>query len=283
MKIGVSAFAWTSRFEESHLRLLPALKKMGLDGVEIPMIDPEALPVRAIRDAFESNELECTVCCILPNAVNPISPDVAIRRESIRHLTACVEACAAMGSQLLAGPLYAPIGYLPEHRPTEDEWRWAVEVFQGIKKVLDATGVNVAIEPVNRSETFFLRTAREARHLCEAIGNPRVGVNIDTFHANIEEQRIPDAILELGPHLKHIHASENDRGLLGRGHVPFAEIVDALKTVQYSGYLMIEGFGYDPDEAIAPGKLWADIEVSPERLASEGLAFLRGLVDRDAA
>jgi D-psicose/D-tagatose/L-ribulose 3-epimerase len=282
MKIGVSAFAWTSRFEESHLRLLPLLKDMGFDGVEIPMFSPEALPVRAIGDAFKTNGLECTVCCILPQAINPISPDAAIRHESIHHLTACVEACAAMGSKLLAGPIYAPIGYLPEHRPTENEWRWAVEVFQSIEKVLNETGVTVAIEPVNRSETFFLRTARESRILCEAIGNRRIGVNIDTFHANIEEQNIPVAILELGSHLKHIHVSENDRGLLGLGHVPFAEIIDALKTSKYNGYLMIEGFGYDPDEEIAPGKLWADVKVSPERLAEEGLAFLRSLVCKDA-
>jgi len=278
MKIGVSAFAWTSRFEESHLRLLPTIKEMGFDGIEIPMFSPEALPIRAIRDAFESNDLECTVCCILPQGINPISPDTEIRHESIDHLTACVEACAGIGSKLLAGPVYAPIGYLPEHRPTEEEWHWAVEAFQGIEKVLDETGVTVAIEPVNRSETFFLRTARATRLLCEAIGNPRIGVNIDTFHANIEEQDIPGAIIELGSHLKHIHASENDRSLLGRGHVPFAEMIDALKSSKYSGYLMIEGFGYDPDEKIGPGRLWADVAVSPERLAAEGLAFLRGLI-----
>jgi len=77
--------------------------------------------------------------------------------------------------------LYAPIGYLPEHRPSHDEWSWAVEAFQSIGDTLDACKVTLSVEPVNRSETFFLRTAKEAKSLCEAVGHPRIGVTIEHF------------------------------------------------------------------------------------------------------
>jgi hypothetical protein len=30
-------------------------------------------------------------------------------------------------------PLFAPIGYLPKHRPTEREWSWAVDTFRDLK------------------------------------------------------------------------------------------------------------------------------------------------------
>jgi D-psicose/D-tagatose/L-ribulose 3-epimerase len=247
---------------------------MGLGGVEIPMFDPSVLPVERIRGAFEAAGLECTVCAILPKPFNPIHPDGAIRKAAIEHLIRCVEGAAAMGAKLLGGPLFAPIGYLPDHRPTRDEWSWAVEAFQSLSGVLDDNDVTLSIEPVNRSETFFLRTAAEAKHLCESIGNKRIGVTIDTFHANIEERNIADAIRSLGPHLKHIHASESDRGLLGLGHVPFAEIVSALDAIGYGGYLMIEGFGYCANERTAPGWLWAPTDVSPEMLAKEGVDYL---------
>jgi D-psicose/D-tagatose/L-ribulose 3-epimerase len=82
----------------------------------------------------------------------------------------------------------------------------------------------------------------------------------------------------LGHHLKHLHASENDRGPLGRGHVPFAGIVSVLKEIGYTGYLMIEGFGYDPKEKNGPGKLWALPDVSPELLASSGAQYLTQLI-----
>lgn len=278
MKIGVSAFAWTAQFQERHLHLVPQVKNMGLDGIEVPMFDPEVLPLQRIRDACQAQDLDCSVCAILPGKFNPISPESSTRRKATEHLARCVKAAAAMGCSMLGGPLFAPIGYLPDHRPTKTEWSWAVGAFLALSETLDKYDINLSIEPVNRSETFFLRTAADAKRLCQEIGNPRIGVTIDTFHANIEEQNIPDAIRSLGPHIQHIHASENERGPLGRGHVPFPEIVSALKAIGYRGYLMIEGFGYDATEESAPGYLWAQKDVSPEFLAGESHKYLRRLL-----
>ncbi len=279
MKLGVSAFAWTAKFGWSHLRLVPLIKEMGFSGFEIAMFDPADLAVDDIRRAFEASDLECTVCAILPLGVNPISPDATVRKTSVQHLVRCIETASELGAKLLGGPLYAPIGYLPDHRPTKEEWSWAVDAFRSVCDVLDSCDVTISIEPVNRSETFFVRTAREASSLCEAIGHPRFGVTIDTFHANIEERDIPEALTSIGPHLKHIHASENDRGLLGKGHVDFPGIVAALKKIGYNGYLMIEGFGYSPQEIDAPGALWADTSVSPEEIASTGARFLNQILN----
>lgn len=278
MKVGVSSFAWTTKLDQTHLDMLPKIKETGLDGFEISMFDPAVLPVAEIRRAFESSGLECTVCAILPVGINPISPDEAVRQNSRQHLVRCVETAADCGATLIGGPLYAPIGYLPPRRPTHDEWFWAVEAFQSLGEVLDANQVTLSIEPVNRSETSFLRTAAEARHLCEAVGHPRIGVTIDTFHANIEERNIANAIHSLGSHLKHVHASENDRGLLGHGHVDFPAVVTALKSIGYNGFVMIESFGYAPGDESAPGFLWADVNVSPENLARKGVEYLRTLM-----
>lgn len=278
MKIGISAFAWTSNFKPSHLKLLPAMKELGLHGVEIPMFDPAKLPIESIREAFVKNQLECTVCAILPAGINPISPHRETRQRAIEHLERCIQTATAMGAKLLGGPLFAPIGYLPEHRATEDEWSRAVEVFEALEDVLAATNLPISIEPVNRSETFFVRTAEEAARLCSLIGDPHIGVTIDTFHANIEERSICGAIRSLGPNLSHIHASENDRGPLGRGHMPFPEIISTLRKMDYEGYVMIEGFGYTADEKESPGYLWAYRDVSPERLALESYQYLTGLM-----
>ncbi|MGO9323667.1 MAG: sugar phosphate isomerase/epimerase family protein [Terracidiphilus sp.] len=278
MKIGISAFAWTAEFDLQHLKLLPWIKEIGLSGIEIPMFDPANLPIVEIRKACEENGLETTVCAILPGGINPISPDVALRQKSCEHLRRCLDASANLGAKLLGGPLYAPIGYLPGHRPHKDEWLWAIEAFQAVGPLLDSYQMTLSIEPVNRSETFFLRTAVEAKLLCDAIGHSRIGATIDTFHANIEEKSISQAVRLLGPHLKHIHASENDRGLLGEGHVDFATIVDALLGCGYDGYLMIEGFGFNPKETSAPGFLWADTGISPEALAREGMGHLNAIL-----
>lgn len=278
MKIGVSAFAWTTKVDEAHLDILAAIREHGLGGCEIPMFDPAALDAAMIRRAFERNELECTVCAILPAGLNPISPDASVRQSALAHLLRCVATCAELGAHTIGGPLYAPIGYLPGRRRTQDELAWAVECFQALGDALDAHRITLAIEPVNRSESFFLTTAAEASAFCDAVGHPRIGVLIDTFHANIEEKNTADAVRSLGKRLRHLHMSENDRGLLGSGHVDFPAIVAALQETKYDGYLMIEGFGYSTDEANTLGALWADREVSPEDIAFKGAAYLRGLI-----
>lgn len=278
MKIGVSAFAWTTKFQQRHLGLLPQLREHGFDGFEIPMFDPADIETLELRRAFESSGLECTVCAILSDGINPISPDAAVRKRSLVYLQRCIETAAEAGAHLIAGPLFAPIGYLPGRRRTEDEWNWAVECFQALGGALDAHEMTMAIEPVNRSESFFLNTSAEAKALCEAVNHPRVGVTIDTFHANIEEKDIAGAAKSLGKRLTHVHASENDRGLLGSGHVDFAGIVAALREIEYDGFLMIEGFGYSESEPGSLGALYGDLAVSPEDVAYQGASYLCSLL-----
>jgi D-psicose/D-tagatose/L-ribulose 3-epimerase len=278
MKIGVSAFAWTTKLNQSHLDRFPAIREHGIEAFEIPMFDPAALNAPELRRAFEASGLECTVCAILPAGINPISADAADRKRAQAHLVQCVETAAEVGAHRIGGPLYAPIGYLPGRRRTRDEWSWAVECFQALAAVLERNQMTLGIEPVNRSESFFINTAAEANALCDEIADPRIGVLIDTFHANIEEKNIAAAVRSAGSRLKHLHASENDRGLLGSGHVDFPGIVSALKEISFDGYLMIEGFGYSAAEQNSLGALWGDLNVSPEDIAYRGAAYLRGLL-----
>lgn len=278
MKIGVSAFAWTKKLRSKHLELLPMLREHGIEGFEVPMFDPADLATLQLRKVFESSGMECTVCAILPSRANPISEDVAERKCATEHLRQCVAVAAEAGAKLIGGPVYAPIGYHIDRRCTEDEWQRAVECLQSLGPVLDEYDMTLSIEPVNRSESLFLNTGAEAKALCEAVGHARVGVTIDTFHANIEEKNIASSVRLLGARLKHIHASENDRGLLGSGHVDFPAIVGALRSIGYEGFLMIEGFGWLASEPDSLGALYGDPLVSPGEMAFQGAKYLRALL-----
>ena len=278
MKIGVSAFAWATEFTSAHLSLLSSIREHGLEGFEIPMFDPANLDARLIRRTFEANALECTVCAILPPGINPISSDESTRRKAHRHLVRCIETSAEMGAALVGGPVYAPIGYLPGRRRDQEEWKWAVDCIQELGEVLDRHAITLSIEPVNRSETFLIRTAEEAGAFCDAVAHPRVGVTVDTFHANIEEKSISRSIASLGRRLKHVHISENDRGIPGAGHIDFAAVLAALREQKYDGYLMIEGFGFSAKEPASIGAIWGDPDTSPEDVAFKGADYLRLLL-----
>ncbi len=280
MKLGVSAFAWTTEFTTAHLPLLDFVKRLGYDGLEIPVFNPAAVPARELRRGFESAGLECTVCAILPGEVNPISGDAGVRRQARGHLLRLLDLAVELGATRVGGPLYAPIGYLPARRRNEDEWRWAVECFAGITHEVESRGISLAIEPVNRAESHFLCTAAESVKFCDAVGSPAIGILLDTFHANIEEKQVAAAMTTAGARLMHVHMSENDRSLVGSGHIDFPAVVRALAAIHYEGYLMVEGFGFSEAPENKLGARWAEKHVSPEMIAAEGIDHLRKLLAR---
>jgi len=278
MKFAVNALIWTTAFDQRSFSLLPNLRKCGFDGFEVPVFHPSRVPSKQIREALSANDLECTVCAILPTGMNPISDDANVRRQTCHHLVDTIKVTADLGGTIMGGPVYAPVGHLPGRRRTSDEWRWAVECFQSLGETLHANGITLALEPLNRFETYFLNTAADAVKLCSEIGHSRIGVLLDTFHTNIEEKDVAAAFLNTGNKLKHVHACENDRGIPGTGHVDFAGIAAALRKVDYQGWITIESFGYSHAELAAAAAIWRDLAPTPEAVALDGLPFLRNVI-----
>jgi D-psicose/D-tagatose/L-ribulose 3-epimerase len=278
MKLGVNTFIWSAEFTPAQLDLLPRIREHGFDGVEVPMFDPAGFPAAELREAVAANGLECTVCSIIPPGRSLISEDPEVRRRTRQHLHDSIEVTAEAGARLIDGPLYSPVGYLPGRRRTPDEWKWAIDGYRSVTATLEACGVTLAIEPLNRFETYFLNTASDAAALCDAVGHPRVGVAFDTFHANIEEKNLAGACRLLGAHLKHVQISENDRGTPGSGHIAWAQLLRALGDLGYDGWLTIESFGPSLGAFSAAVAIWRDIEPSPESIAFDGIEFLRRML-----
>ena len=275
MKFGVNTFIWSESFDRSNLPLLPRVKSWGFDGVEVPLFDPSAFAAKDIRSGVEENGLECTVCSVLVEGLSLISDDANVRRKTVAHMKDSIKASAEAGARVIAGPLYCPVGFLPGRRRTSDEWRRAVEGHQALGDTLASHGVTMAIEPLNRFETYFLNTAADAVRLAAEIGHPQVGVLFDTFHANIEEKDIGAGYRTIGKHLKHVHTCENDRGIPGSGHVEWPGVFRALREIGYDGWLTIESFGFALPQLSAAAAIWRDIEPTPESIAIEGVKFLK--------
>jgi len=271
MKFGVNTFIWTAAFDDSHFSLLPAIKAAGFDGVELPLINPDQVNAGAIRRAMSANALECNFCSVIPSGLSAISDDPEVRRKTRAHLETCIQVAADAGGRLIAGPIYSPVGYLPGRRRNDEEWKRAVECYQS----LGSHGVGLAIEPLNRFETYFLNTAADAAALCDAVDRPEIGVLFDTFHANIEEKDVASACRSLGRHLKHVHTCENDRGTPGTGHVDWAALFNVLRELKYDGWLTIESFGFALGELSAAASIWRDLAPTPESIAYDGVKFLK--------
>ncbi len=275
MKFGVNTFIWSATYDQAVEDLLPRIKEKGFDGIEVPLFRAADFPGARLRRAAEASDLECNACAVLVDGLSLITDDAGIRRRTISHLRDLIHTAAEANIRLLAGPLYSPVGYLPGRRRTADEWKWAVEGHQALGDTLAANNVTIAIEPLNRFETFFLNTAADAAALAEQINHPNVGILFDTFHANIEEKDIAAGYRTVGKHLKHVHTCENDRGIPGSGHVEWASVFQALRDMKYDGWLTIESFGFALGDLSSAAAIWRDIEATPESIAFEGVKFVK--------
>jgi D-psicose/D-tagatose/L-ribulose 3-epimerase len=272
MKYGINTLLWTAGFNESHLDLLPKIKAMGFDGVEVARFSVNDCAAGPIRRAIERNQLECIFCSALTGQLSLANEHAAA---ALTFLRDAIHWAAEIGAKTMVGPYCSAVGYLTGRRRSEDEWQRAIDGLRSLTPVLEETGITLAIEPLNRFETFFLNTAADARALCDAVDHPQVGVLFDTFHANIEEKSIRSALVKIGPHLKHVHTCENDRGTPGSGHVAWPELFDSLGRLHYDGWLVIESFGSRVPEIATAACIWRDLAASPEALAEDGLKFLK--------
>ncbi len=280
MKFGVNTMIWSGAYDRQIQGLLPQIKQGGFDGIEFPLFRLEGFNPSAVRSELEDAGLECTVVSIFLPPLSFISEDPGARMKSRQHLKDLISTAAEAGASILAGPLYSPVGYLPGRRRTSDEWKWAVEGYQTLGETLAINHIKLAVEPLNRFETYFLNTAAEAVRLCDEVGDPNIGILFDTFHANIEEKDIAAAIRLLGKRLVHFHSCENDRGIPGSGHVEWASVFQALRDVKYDGWLTIESFGFSIPDISAAAAIWRDIEKTPDSIAFEGVKFLKDSVVR---
>jgi D-psicose/D-tagatose/L-ribulose 3-epimerase len=275
MKFGVNTFIWSAACDQTVSDLLPLIREKGFDGVEVPLFRAADFPAAELRKATEANGLECNACTVLVDGLSLISDDASVRQKTLLHLADLIKVAADANVGVIAGPIYSPVGYLPGRRRTRDEWNWAVEGHQLLGDTLAANKITLAIEPLNRFETFFLNTADDAAALSAAIGHPNVGILFDTFHANIEEKEIAAGLRTVGKHLKHVHTCENDRGIPGHGHIEWDSVFEELRALKYDGWLTIESFGFALGDLSAAAAIWRDIEKTPESIAFDGVRFLR--------
>ena len=275
MKFGVNTLIWSEGFDPSHIKLFEPLKEAGFDGLEFPLFTPNPRPNVEIRRALEQTALECTFCGILPRGFNTISEDPGVRAKSKQYWIDTVRTVAEMGGKILCGPLYSPVGHFAGRRRTSDEWRWAVECFADLGPTLVDYDVTMAIEPLNRYETYFLNTVADTVALCREINHPKVGILFDTYHANIEEKQIGAALEQSGPYLRHVHTCENDRGIPGTGHVEWNTVFPALRKLGYDGWLTIEGFGFSLGALSSAASIWRDLAPTSGAIAFDGVKFLK--------
>lgn len=234
--------------------------------------NPEQYDTKSIRKLMNDHGLSCwgSVTLMLGER-NLLARDEAQRAKSIQYVKDVVRMVKELDGHMVSVVPGTVGKIVPDGRP-EEEWKWAVEAMKEIYTYSEAAGVLLGIEPINRFETYFINRADQALALAEAVG-PNCGVCLDTFHMNIEEADMFDAIRKTKGKLTGFHVADNNRMAPGMGHLNWEKIVSTLREVNYNDVLSVE-FCSPLDRT--PANPYPDsIDENPENLSPEQEKFLQ--------
>lgn len=268
--IGMNLLLWGTEIDESLFPILEHIKEIGFGGVEIPIFNTNPEHWYSWRKKLDDLGLERVAVTINGPGENFISADPKERKNTLERNKLALDCAMILGSDLLTGPFHSALGVFTGAKATPQEKLWAKEGLWDLAEYADTLGITLGLEYLNRFESYLLSSTDELLDLVNYVNHPACKIMFDTFHANIEEKNLADAIRKIGDKLVHVQLSENDRGTLGSGHIDFEPIIKALYEVHYEGMISIEAFS----EKLSAANIWRKMFESEDILMKDSFAFL---------
>jgi D-psicose/D-tagatose/L-ribulose 3-epimerase len=280
MRFGINTFLFACPFNDQSTRLFKQFSKWGFDSVEISIEDLGHIHPAHVRDRLRENGLVC-------GSVTPcLGPDKDLRgtpqqqRAGIAFMKGILDQMVALDATTLVGVVYSTVGRA-EAVPRKEyrrQWRTVAKNLKEVSRYAADRGRAIALEPVNRFETDFLNTCEQGLEMIHDVDSPALKLHLDTFHMNIEEKDPAAAIRRAGSHLGHFHACGCDRGTPGNDHIDWKSIAAALKSIRYSGDVVIESFTSDVKAVARAAAIWRSIEPTRDEIAWKGVKFLKKML-----
>lgn len=241
MKLAFTTLAcpgWT--FEQA----LDAAQRYGYAGIELRLLDGEILAAdlaadQRLRVLGASRSAGVPICCV-DTSVRLAQPDRAARAAQIHDGIAFLELAAMWGA-----PCIRVFGGPPAGTSDDDAIDAAIECLRPLATRGAELGVAVALE----THDAFASGASVARVLSQVPG-PGAGALWDILHPNRVGEPVDQTLQLLGARLLHVHIKDGVRpadsgpnwplALLGKGDVPTAGILRAMRDAGYDGWLSVE-------------------------------------------
>ncbi|WP_303976756.1 sugar phosphate isomerase/epimerase [Dongia mobilis] len=275
-RIGVHALVWVGGW--SHAEAAQAIEKtaaLGYDIIEIPALDPSTIDAVHTRRTAEANKLGITVSLGLDGSADISSEDPDKIKRGEQLLREALAVTRDMGGTHMCGILYS--GFMKYADPTTERGKEnSADVLRRICAEAARSNITIGLEVVNRYESNVLNTAAQAVDFCKRVGAPNVKVHLDTYHMNIEEADIEQAIVATGDYLGYFHIGESNRGYLGAGTVDFDKIFRGLARANYKGPITFESFSSTVVNKQLSGILaiWRNLWEDSTDLASHARDFI---------
>jgi len=264
----LSMFNWM-RIEPLEVTLA-RLKKYSIKAIEF-VLDPYETDRTEVNQLLKEYGIQCWGAAAAMFGDRSLVAKEEDRREaSVQYANDCITLAKELGGSVTSiAP--ATISSLATESTPENEWNWAVESMKELHSHAQKEGIRLAIEPLNRLETYFINRSDQALALAEATG-PDCGVCLDTFHLNIEEADPYQAILNTGKRLFNFHVSDTNRLACGMGHWDWPKVIDTVKAAGYDEALTIEFVA--PIDRTPANPYPNAVDKNPGNLTPEQKAFI---------
>ena len=286
MKYGIYFAYWEKEWNADQKAYISKVKELGFDILEI-----SCAMLKNITEAelLEMKKMAQDAGVILTAGYGPAasenlaSADEATVKNAIAFFTDILKKLEILDIHTLGGGIYSywPVDY---SKPIDKagDWERSVKNVRTVGKIAGECGVDYCLEVLNRFEGYLLNTCEECKAFVEQVDVPAVKIMLDTFHMNIEEDSMAEAILLAGDKLGHFHVGENNRRLPGKGSMPWYEIGSALRAIGYDKNVVMEPFVRSGGGGGSDIKIWRDLSKGAslqmlDQDAAWSVAFLRGV------
>ncbi len=266
-KLGIFMNFWEKNWDADHAKYIKKAAAIGFDVLEFqaqPLLEMSDDKLRDLKKMADEEGIELTYSLGLDPAYDVSSPDEKIRLGGVDYLKRIVEQIGKMDGTLLSGVSYAgwgsPSYVMNDKTPLLEN---SLKSMREIIKAAENNNVTYCVEAVNRFEGCLINTAQEALDYVAQVDSKNIGVLLDTYHMNIEENKIGDAIRLVGDKLTSFHTGENNRTAPGRGHLDWDEIFGALKDINYKNRIVCEPFVMQGGEVGRDIKVFRDLLADP--------------------
>ncbi len=278
-KLGIFMNFWEKNWDADHTKYIKKAKRIGFDVLEFqaqPLLEMSDDKIRSLKALADEVGIELTYSLGLDRNYDVSSLDENVRLGGVKYLQDIIRKIHVGGGTLLSGVSYAgwgtPDNFLGDKQPY---WEQSIKSMKEIIKVAEECGITYCVEAVNRFETCLINTAEEALRYTTEIDSPNIGVLLDTYHMNIEENNIGDAIRLVGNKLTSFHTGENNRTAPGRGHIDWDEVFGALSDIGYKGRIVSEPFVMEGGEVGRDIHVYRNLVENPtEARIDEEAAYL---------
>lgn len=286
MKYGIYFAYWEKEWNADQKSYISRGKKLGFDVLEISCAMLKAI---STQELMEMKKMAADAGITLTAGYGPganenlASANEDIVKNAVAFYTDILKKLEILDIHTLGGGIYSywPVDYTKPIDKAGD-WERSVKNVRTVGKIAGECGVDYCLEVLNRFEGYLLNTCAECKAFVEQVDVPAVKIMLDTFHMNIEEDSMVEAILLAGDRLGHFHVGENNRRLPGKGGMPWYEIGSALRAIGYDKNIVMEPFVRNGGGVGSDIKVWRDLSkgATDEMLdqdAAASVAFLKNV------